>query len=191
MTMLDKPAIKEAIVVEGRDDQAAVLRAVEAATIPTHGYGIRQETLDLIAKAHENQGIILFTDPDYAGEQIRKRLLTLFPEAKQAFLTKDEATHAGDIGIENATPDAIRKALAAAKASNRKEAIEFDITDMWAEGFVGRPDSAKRRRDIGKTLGIGSGNAKTFLNKLNRFGVTRKELQEACKNSTPPAEFED
>jgi len=191
MTITHKPTIKEAIVVEGRDDEAAVLRAVTAATIATHGFGIRAETLDLVAKAYEKQGIILFTDPDYAGELIRKRLLALFPCAKQAFLTKDEATQAGDIGIENATPHSIQKALAAAKAENTEAALEFDSSDMWGYGLVGRPDSAKRREKIGKALGLGTGNAKTFLNKLNRFGVTRKELQEVCKISTPPAEFED
>lgn len=191
MSNTGRPAIKEAIVVEGRDDEAAVLRAVEAATIATHGFGIRQETLDLIAKAYENQGIILFTDPDYAGEQIRKRLTALFPRAKHAFLTREEAEQKGDIGIENATQDAIRFALAAAKAGSADGKVEFDIKDIWALGLAGKADSAQRRQEIGKALGIGNGNAKTFLNKMNRFGITRKELQEACRNSIPPVGFED
>jgi ribonuclease M5 len=36
--------IKEIIVVEGRDDEAAIKRAIEAETIATHGFGIKAET---------------------------------------------------------------------------------------------------------------------------------------------------
>ena len=36
-----KPKIKEAIVVEGRDDTLAVSKAVNAITIETHGFGLR------------------------------------------------------------------------------------------------------------------------------------------------------
>ena len=35
--------IKEIIVVEGRDDTAAINRAVEAETIETHGFGMLKE----------------------------------------------------------------------------------------------------------------------------------------------------
>lgn len=59
--------IKETIIVEGRDDTAAIKRSVDALTIETHGYGIRQETWELIARAEAGTGIIVFTDPDHAG----------------------------------------------------------------------------------------------------------------------------
>ena len=37
---MEKLKIKEAIVVEGRDDTIAVKRAVDGLTIETHGFGI-------------------------------------------------------------------------------------------------------------------------------------------------------
>ena len=40
--------LKETVVVEGKDDMAAVLRAVDANVICTSGYGISQETIELI-----------------------------------------------------------------------------------------------------------------------------------------------
>ncbi|MCQ2553838.1 MAG: ribonuclease M5, partial [Clostridia bacterium] len=58
--------IKETIVVEGKDDETAVLAAVDANIIITHGYGIRPQTIELIKKAYETTGIIIFTDPDHA-----------------------------------------------------------------------------------------------------------------------------
>ena len=43
-----KMKIKEAIVVEGRDDTAAVRKAVDGLIIETHGFGIKKETWELI-----------------------------------------------------------------------------------------------------------------------------------------------
>lgn len=180
----EKPYINEVIVVEGRDDEAAVQRAVNVTTIATHGFGIRNETLDLIKTAYEKKGIIIFTDPDHAGEQIRKRLSALFPEAKQAFLTKSEATKTGDIGVENASVLSIRAALSAAKAQTGVHVEEFTAEDLWALSLVGCPNAAENREALGQTLKIGSGNAGTFLKKLNQFGITRKELHQAWQNST-------
>ena len=54
--------IKEIIVVEGRDDEAAIKRAIEAETIATHGFGIKAETFKRIEKAYAEKGIIIFTD---------------------------------------------------------------------------------------------------------------------------------
>ncbi len=46
--------IKEVIVVEGRDDVTAVKRAVDAELIITQGFGIREETFELIEEAQKN-----------------------------------------------------------------------------------------------------------------------------------------
>ena len=55
---MEKLKIKEAIVVEGRDDTAAVKRAADALIIETHGFGIKKETWNLIQKAYENKWIV-------------------------------------------------------------------------------------------------------------------------------------
>ena len=66
--------INEVIVVEGRDDIDAVSKAVNADIIATHGYGITKDTIERIKSAYETRGIIILTDPDSAGQRIRKRL---------------------------------------------------------------------------------------------------------------------
>ena len=59
-------------------------KSVDAVTIETHGYGITRRTWELIEKAYAEKGIIIFTDPDHAGRQIRKKLTERFPDAGQA-----------------------------------------------------------------------------------------------------------
>lgn len=171
--------IKETIVVEGRDDTAAINRAVEAHTIETHGFGISAATWQLLQKASDTTGIIIFTDPDYAGEQIRKRILEKFPEAGQAYLDRQDASAGGDIGIENGPPEAIRAALSKCKYVNRTAPDVFAREDLIAAGLWGGPNSAERRRKTGKILGIGYGNCNSFLKKLNQFLISKEEFNEA------------
>ena len=88
MTIKNKKTIKEAIIVEGRDDTAAINRAVEAMTIETHGFGMPDSIWPLIDKAYQEQGIIIFTDPDYAGEKIRRKIAQNIRIASRPFCLK-------------------------------------------------------------------------------------------------------
>ena len=179
--------IKETVVVEGRDDRSAVERAVRAPIIETHGFGISAEKWEELTAAYERTGLIIFTDPDFSGLRIRERLKERFPLAKEAFLTKEEAFREGDIGIENARPEAIGAALAKARAELKEGGGEFSPADLAA--FSGAEGAAAFREKLGRELGIGSGNAAAFLKKLNRLGITREEFEQAVKRVSPPPSF--
>ena len=181
---MEKLKISEVIVVEGRDDEAAVLKAVDAPVICTHGYGISQKTIKLIENAYNAKGIIIFTDPDHAGQNIRRKLTGLFPEAKQAHLTRTEAERKGDIGIENASPESIVNALAAAGRTERAVACDLpDSSDLFELGLTGDPGAAVLREKVGAILGLGAGNGSAFLKKLQRMGISRKELFDAWEKA--------
>lgn len=80
--------IKEVLVVEGKDDTKQINRAVNADTIETRGSAIDDDTLTLIQKLADQRGVIIFTDPDFSGEKIRKIVAEAVPNAKHAFLPK-------------------------------------------------------------------------------------------------------
>lgn len=170
--------IQEIIVVEGKDDRSAVCAAVDAEIIETHGYGIQKETWERIQTAAEGPGIIIFTDPDYAGEQIRNRISKRFPQAKHAFLPREEAEKDGDIGIENASAESICEALRKVRSlcMAENEMPEFTQEDLFRYGLVGTAQASANRNRMGKALGIGYGNASTFLKRLNGYGITREEF---------------
>lgn len=188
--------VNRAIVVEGRDDVAAVSRAADALIIPTHGYGISRETWEVIDKAASEKGLIILTDPDHAGEQIRKRITEKYPDAVQAYIARDDATRADDIGVENATPDVIKEALekalkragaATAPLSchpERSEGSHRDVPDirtLTELGLAGSDSSSELRAGVCRELGIGYGNAKAMIRKLRGFGIGTDELREAVE----------
>ena len=176
--------ISRAIVVEGRDDVDAVSRACDALIIPTHGYGISQETWAVIDKAYREKGIIILTDPDLAGERIRKRLTDKFPDAVQCSLARRDALSGGDIGVENAEPrviaEALEKALKLAGNADRKGKGSYEPAepqDLLRLGLAGSDDSSHLRAEVCRELGIGYGNAKAMLRKLKGFGIGKDELE--------------
>ncbi|MBR0379208.1 MAG: DUF4093 domain-containing protein [Mogibacterium sp.] len=191
---LQKEKLKpdRAIVVEGRDDVAAVSRAADALIIPTHGFGITGETWKVIAKAYEEKGLVILTDPDHAGEQIRRMLTERFPEAVQAYIAREDAAEAGDIGVENAQPEVIREALAKALARGsdlmaeteaRGEVRFASMSDLRELGLAGCGGAAEKRAAVCKSLGIGYGNASAMIKKLKGFGIGIDELREEVEKS--------
>ena len=177
--------LKEVLIVEGKMDIVAVNRAVEADCIITNGFHFNNKTLTNIAAAYKKRGIIILTDPDSAGENIRTFLTKKFPNAKHAYIPKDEATANNDIGVEQASPESIRNALAKVHTLNLNPRAEFTAAEMLQYGLSGSEESSKLRDKIGAVLGIGYGNVKTFVKRLNSYGITRAEFLEALKNVTP------
>lgn len=173
--------IKEIIVVEGKDDTAAIKRAVEADTIETNGSAIGEEVLRRIELAMERRGVIIFTDPDHAGERIRKIVSQRIPGCKHAFLPQEDALYRGDIGVENASPEAVRRALATVRTEGSEGEPELTHADLMEAGLLVHPDAARRRLLMGNRLGIGYCNGKQFMKRCTSFRITRREFREALE----------
>ena len=171
--------LKEVLIVEGKMDTVAVRRALDCETIETGGFALRPGTLRQIEAAYKKRGIIILTDPDSAGERIRRFLTKRFPEAKHAFVPREDATANDDIGIEQASPEAIRKALAKVRTMDWEPKQTFTGADLLRAGISGGADASARRARLGAALGVGYANAKTFLLRLNHYGVTRDEFDRA------------
>ncbi|MFB5663743.1 ribonuclease M5 [Alteribacillus sp. HJP-4] len=179
--------IQEFIVVEGKDDTAAVKRAVEADTIETNGSAIGESVLKRVALAQERRGVIIFTDPDLPGERIRRIVSEKVPGCKHAFLTKQQALSPAkdNLGIENASPEAIQRALLEVREERLQEALPLHelVTkeDLIDAGMLAGTHSRIRREKMGERLNIGYANGKQFLKRLHTFAIHRREFAAAMK----------
>ncbi|MCU9615298.1 ribonuclease M5 [Caldibacillus lycopersici] len=175
--------IKEIIVVEGKDDTVAIKRAVDADTIETNGSAINEETIEKIKLAAEKRGVIIFTDPDFPGEKIRKTITESVPNCKHAFLPKNQAkpkTGKG-IGVEHASPIDIQNALKDAylMESDLQELITQD--DLLYYGFIGDTRSKERREKLGALLKIGYTNGKQLHKRLQMFQIPKNVFEDAAR----------
>ncbi|MFT4415971.1 ribonuclease M5 [Fredinandcohnia humi] len=173
--------IKEIIVVEGKDDTVAIKRAVDADTIETNGSAVNKEVLERIKHAQEVRGVIVFTDPDYPGERIRKIVANAVPGCKHAFLPKNEAIAktGKKIGVEHATPEAIRKALAEVKQEMEDVHSEIDFESLLDAGLIGGSKAKERREKLGVILKIGYTNGKQLYKRLQMFQISKEAFDDA------------
>jgi ribonuclease M5 len=171
--------IREVIVVEGKKDTAAVQRAVAADTLETGGSAIGPDVIRAIRWAQDRRGVIILTDPDGAGERIRRIISEQVSGCKHAFIPREEATGRDGVGVQHASPEAIRRALE--RVRTEEEPKEEGIT--WEEylqaGLVGGEQARWRREALGEEMGIGYGNGRRFFRKLQLFRITREELTRA------------
>jgi len=169
--------IKEIIVVEGKDDTTAIKRAVDADTIETNGSSIGDSVIEQIKLAQQTRGVILFTDPDFPGEKIRKTISDLVPGCKHAFLPKEEARpkRGRGIGVEHASIDAIRQALSAVKEEMKEFTSEISFDDLLDAGLIGGSKAKDRREKLGILLKIGYTNGKQLHKRLQMFQISRED----------------
>ena len=210
------PSFDGAIVVEGANDRAAVLRAVR----PSRGvillkgaYDARSGhhvvpadvTRDVVQLCADAVDVVVLTDSDVAGRQLRSRLVQDAPLCLHAFIgthlssaAEDTEWHrAGNVGVEHAAPEAIRDAVAARRAAHSAGGSsgisrdEFSRSDLERWGLCGplgesAPDPrwrafggvATRRRLVGERLGVGDCDAKQLTRQLNLF-FAREEAEAA------------
>ena len=210
-------AVDALIVVEGSNDQ----RAVERAIAPRRGCRILKGSYDaaaghydvpdvviakLAAAANDGVRVVVLTDSDVAGRQMRGVVVREVPSALHAFLgthlssaKTDTATHkAGNVGVEHASVEDIRTAVAQARpaasagGSAGVSRREFDRDDLEKWGLCGPPVGApdpkwsafggvtERRRLVGEYLGVGDCDAKQLVRQLNLF-FTREEANAAIE----------
>ena len=188
--------IREAIVVEGRYDKAALAGVVDTLILDTAGFGVFRdgEKLALLRRLAEKRGLIVLTDPDGAGFVIRNYLKGAIPkgQVKHAYVPdvygKERRKRApgkeGKLGVEGMSPDVLRRAVLNAGATvldgDAPERAAGNLTpaDLFALGLSGTADAAERRRELLKRMGLPERmSAKALLAALNAL-YTPEELEE-------------
>ena len=168
------PSVRLPIIVEGRYDKSAILSFLSATVITTEGFGIfnSKEKQALIRRLAEN-GIILLTDSDGGGRQIRSFLSGIIPKEKiyQAYVPeiagkerrKQKASKAGLLGVEGVGKEAILKALAPYISEDMPKRNPISPATLFELGLSGGEGSQAKRDAVAKRLGLIAGmSAKAF-----------------------------
>lgn len=171
-----KKRIQQVIVVEGHHDTATLKKYYDCDTIETGGSHLGKEALELIRNVHKARGVIIFTDPDSAGNRIRNRINQYVPGCQQAFVDKKDAHTEYKVGVEHATKETLDAALRALLRFEEHPAEELQDADLYELGLSGGKNSALLRNRIGRQYHIGMGTAKTMKHRLNCLGVSRDEV---------------
>ena len=169
--------IKEIIVVEGKKDTARIQKFFSVETFETGGTGISKKDISYLKLLQEKRGIIVFTDPDYPGEYIRKKISESIPEAKHAFIIAKQAREKGKVGVEHASKEVLQEALQSLLTFQEKQET-FAYSDYLTMGLSGQKNSKQLRILISNHYHIGESNGKTLWKRLNALQLQKEEIAE-------------
>lgn len=161
--------IQEVIVVEGKHDKARVLACVSADVLVTNGTHLSKAFLETCKELHQKKGIIVFTDPDGPGNQIRWKINEALGGCKHAVLVHKQE----HIGVEHASDEHILEALnQVVTTSSATSSLSWQ--DFYDLGLTGKRDSVKKRAMLSKQLHLPLANGKLMFQYLNMIHVDKK-----------------
>ena len=183
--MKEKIRIEEIIVVEGKDDTKRLQQFIDCDTIETNGSALSDETLNKISHAEEVRGVIIFTDPDFSGEKIRKQVTEVVPTAKHAFISRKNGVPkktGGSLGVEHADKETILEALKNVSTPTTEDfTSEITQEDLIRFGLIAGTHAKRRRELIGEKLNIGYTNGKQLQKRLKMFQIDSDKFTQAMK----------
>lgn len=180
--------VKEAIIVEGTYDQIKLSNFLDAIIIKTNGFSIinDKDKLNTIKTIAEKTGIVILTDSDSAGFQIRNFIKQALPkeQVKNAYVPdirgkekrKQKASKEGLLGVEGINEETILEALKNAGCvidgvgEEKKSGKTITKTDLYLLGLSGGENSSDKRTILCHELGIPSKISSNMLvDVLNRL----------------------
>lgn len=165
---MKKKKISLPIIVEGKYDKNTLSQIFDARIFTLGGFGVfnskeKQALLRRIAK----DGVILLTDSDGGGRQIRSFLLGILPpdKVKNVYIPKvegkekrkDKASKSGLLGVEGMSRDVLEKLLAPfvddegrVELSAENDGKMITKVDFYVDGLTGKDNSSERRRILSR-----------------------------------------
>ena len=169
--------IREIIVVEGKKDSANLKRFLKVDTIETNGLNLSSELMNFLTELELARGLIIFTDPDHAGEVIRRKINQAIPGCKNAFVYYKTSRSQAKVGVEYANQEEIIAALSHLITFHdfHHEALTLkDLANLNILGHYGKTI----REAIAEYYHLGYSNTKTFLKRLNYLQISYQQLED-------------
>lgn len=158
---MEKVKVNLPIIVEGRYDKSSLCGFIDATIITTGGFSIfnNKEKQALIRRIGKD-GIIILTDSDGGGKQIRRFLQGIIPpenihnlyipkiEGKEKRKAKPSA--AGTLGVEGMEKDVILRLLKPfiGEEKSQKSGKMITKVDFFTDKLTGCENSSERRKAL-------------------------------------------
>ena len=193
----EKKRLSLPLIVEGRYDKCTLSSLFSGLIITLDGFSVfnskeKQATLRKVAE----KGVILLTDSDGGGRQLRSFVSGILPpdKVKQVYIPKIEGkerrktkrSKSGYLGVEGMEPELLLKILSPFTEEGASETADVpDITpaDFYSDGFTGGENSSVRRAALAEHLGMPTDmSAKALLAAINILGLGEQYEEYINKN---------
>ena len=164
---MEKIKIDLPIIVEGRYDKSTLSGFIDATIITTGGFSVfnNKEKQALIRKLSE-KGVILLTDSDGGGKQIRSFIQGILPKDKihNLYIPKIEGkesrkrapSKSGTLGVEGMDRETLERLLTPFISGNSEQKEQKMITkvDFFEDKLTGCDNASANRRALCRLAGL-------------------------------------
>lgn len=164
---MEKPTVSLPILVEGKYDKIKLDSLISGRVIPLGGFSLfnRRDRIAFLRKIAEGGGVIVLTDSDGGGRQIRSFLSECLPKEKVFHLyipavegkekRKRVAGKAGLLGVEGTDKDTLLSLLRPFFGEGKKETgLTLTKADLYSDGLLGGEGSARKREKLCRALSL-------------------------------------
>lgn len=160
--------INEAVIVEGKYDKIKLSNILDALIIETNGFGIYKdkERRDFIRRLAKERGLIILTDSDHSGFQIRNFIANCakggsvkhlyIPDVYGKERRKEQPSKEGKLGVEGISDDILIKLFSdnGVEYENSQPRELITNYDLFAAGISGTPQAGKKKKKLLKQLNL-------------------------------------
>lgn len=186
--------IKEAVIVEGKYDKLKLSNILDTLIIETNGFGIfkDKEKMKFVRRLADERGIIILTDSDHSGFQIRNYLASsidnnkikhiYIPDVYGKERRKKEPSKEGKIGVEGISGELLLSLFERADIDVKSVDKDNPITnyDLYNLGISGGNNSKKKKAELLKRLDLPEFISTSSLLSYLNSSMTKDELYSIC-----------
>ena len=194
------------VIVEGKYDRITLSALLDGTILETGGFGIyrNKELMEMLRVMARKTGIVVLTDSDAAGFQIRNHIRSAIhegtivdvyiPDVYGKERRKAAPSKEGKLGVEGLSPALLEEAFR--KAGVGPEQVErrgepVTKTDLYLWGFNGTDGAAEHRRELLSKLGFPARMSTNALLGAINVLYNREEFTEWLNNWFPEEENEE
>lgn len=197
---MEKIKLSRAVVVEGKYDKIKLSAMIDGVILVTNGFGIFKdaELRKLICFYAEQSGLIIMTDSDSAGRQIRAHIKSVVPKRYHDRITnvhipqirgkekrKTAPSKEGTLGVEGIDVGILRSLLERYGVDNDAGSAAggepITKNDMYMLGLSGCSDAVSRRERLADRLELPKGLSPSALLDLLNALYNKKEIERICR----------
>ena len=202
--MREKKKLTLPVIVEGRYDKNTLSQLFDAMIIPVDGFGIfNSKEKQALIKRIGKDGVILLTDSDGGGKQIRSFILGILPrecvynlyipkiEGKER--RKTRASKAGLLGVEGMPPDVLldlfKPFISDEKSDTGADKELISALDFYNDGLSGGERASHLRALLAESYSLPDDISAKALREAINLISTRDEYRAKMDEIAEKAQF--
>ena len=169
-----KKYLKFPLIVEGKEDASYLSNYIASEIIVTNGYELDSSLISYL----KDKEVIVMTDPDEAGKQIRNRLNGMLNKVHNVEVDISKCIRGKKNGVAECQIDEILCKLALFfenHPENHPEITSFDLYELKIS------ENSQLRAYVSEKLNLGACNNKQLLKRMNNTHVKLEVLKDIVK----------